>query len=113
MGTTPETSSPSRYRCNYASVIGGVAGNWISFALVDVSLNACFVTGMVAGNTYNFRIRSIGRTVHIRPGWKRTAMWSVTTLSVVTQLALAPGSLTTFAYSDGNGGHYGLAVHSP
>lgn len=84
-----------------AAASGTATGSWISFALVDVSLNACFVGGLVAGGAYSFRIRSI-RANGAYSVWVEEDGYVVsTTLSVVAQLALASGSLTSFAYSDG------------
>jgi hypothetical protein len=81
---------------------------WTEGPLVDVALNYAFLGGVVAGEVYNFRIRSR------RPGGA-SSDWEVITgytvglvLSTLTQDGYGRGSLVSEAYADGTAAIIGM-----
>ncbi len=98
--STPQDSLVKLIQAQYALVVGGTPGPWISISNIDAGLNAAYVSDLVAGQEYNFRIRSI------RPATGATSVWVndfgftvTTTLSVLSNLGVGIGSL--FAEADG------------
>ena len=80
------------------------AGTWLSGITVPVVNTSAYATDVVAGQAYDFRIRS-RRPNGAVSSWVEIDGYTVgTTLSQLTQLALAPGTLVGEAFADGTAG---------
>jgi hypothetical protein len=105
--TTPLDILTTQIQIQYQLVAGGVAGSWLNAGYADVSQNAFFVSGVVSGLVYNFRIRGIRGTTSGASVWVEVDGYTVSIiLSVVTSTASAPsGTLIGEAFSPaGTGG---------
>ena len=77
------------------------AQTWLAGPMVDVGSNLAYISGVVAGQQYNVRIRGI-RANGATSAWEEIDGYTVSiTLSVIGILALAPGSLVADAFDDG------------
>jgi hypothetical protein len=77
------------------------AAVWIDAGLTDVGNLMAYISGVVCGQQYNVRIRSLRANGAASP-WEEINGYTVSiTLSVVGILALAPGSLVAEAYPNG------------
>jgi hypothetical protein len=77
------------------------AGAWTDAGLVDVSLNSGFITGVIAGQQYNVRIRSL-RSNGAASNWVEVDSFTAgLVLSVSTTDGVGVGSLIGEAFSDG------------
>lgn len=95
---TPEDVLTKQIQIQYQQVGASV---WLSAPTVDVSLNLGYITGVIAGQQYNVRIRS-ARANGAISAWEEIDGYTESiTLSVENNLALAPGSLVAEAYPDG------------
>ena len=79
------------------------ASSWIDAGSVAVGLGQGYVAGVVAGQQYNFQIRSI-RYTGATSAWVQVNNYTVSiTLSTLGQVGLDPGALVGEAYSSTSG----------
>jgi hypothetical protein len=98
---TPADILTTQIQIQYQLVVGGTPQGWLNAGYADSSQTVFYVTGVVAGQTYDFRIRSC-RANGATSEWVEIDGYVVSiTLSVVTDLALAEGSLRAQALSGG------------
>jgi hypothetical protein len=97
--STPQDVLTTQIQIQYQQVD---AASWISAPSVDVSLNAGFITGVVAGQQYNVRIRSV-RANGATSAFEEIDGFTVSlTLSVLGLTSVAPaGTLIAEAFSGG------------
>ena len=74
---------------------------WVDVPRVDVALNTAFLGPIVAGKTYNARIRSVRNNGGVSQWVTQGGAVAGIVLSVSTQEGLAPNSLVGEAFSDG------------
>jgi hypothetical protein len=96
---TPEDVRVTQIQVQYALTSNPTV--WLDSYLVDVANTAMFIPGVVAGQEYNVRIRSL-RASGVTSPWVEIDGYTVSlTLSVVGILSLDPGSLIADAFDDG------------
>ena len=96
---TPLDILVTQVQVQYAAVFNPTL--WIDAGLVDVANNLTYISGVVAGQQYNVRIRSL-RPNGATSAWEEIDGYAVSmTLSTVGIVALDPGSLVSDAFSDG------------
>lgn len=96
----------------YALVTGSSAGPWIDFGQVSSAVTSCFVTGVVAGQTYNFRICSL-RASGAASSWAEVDGVTISkTLSIASASTyLAPaGTLVAEAFAPAGTGSATILV---
>ncbi len=99
--TVPQDGLVTLVQIQYQPVTSPI-GPWLDAGLVDVGSTLAFIAGVIAGQQYNVRIRSIRGVSGAVSLWEEIDGYTVAvTLSVYTQLALAPGTLIGQALSDG------------
>ena len=96
---TPMDALTTQIQVQYAATSNPTL--WIDAGLVDVANNLTFIPDVVAGQDYNVRIRSL-RATGVASTWEEIDGYSVrVTLAVQGMLALAPGTLVSYAPGDG------------
>jgi hypothetical protein len=95
---TPLDTLTKEIQIQYQQVGAAV---WLSAPSVDVALNLGYISGVIAGQQYNVRIRSV-RANGAFSDWSELDGYTVSiTLSVVTDVSLAQSSLIGQAFTDG------------
>lgn len=98
--TAPEDISVIEIQLQY-QLVG--ASSWLNGGTVDVALFEAFVGPLVAGQEYNFRVRSV-RASGTFSGWVTVSnvLASITLSIIVTSgVQIAPGALTAYAEPGG------------
>ena len=74
---------------------------WTDAGSVDVSLNSCYISPVIAGQQYDVRIRSFRANGATSPWTEVDGFTAGVVLSVQTQDGFGTGSLNAYAFNDG------------
>lgn len=108
--TTPADALSSQIQGEVQLAPAGVAtGPWLGGFVVSSDLNLAYVSNVVAGQEYNFRIRSIRGNSGGVSAWVEEDGYTVAiTLSQIVQQANGVGSLSAVAYTGGVASIFGV-----
>jgi hypothetical protein len=80
---------------------GTTAGAWMDAGTVSVVLTSAFVAGLIAGQTYDFQIRSVRANGSVSPWVGLNGFTVGITVSQLTNLGVGVGSLIAESFSGG------------